>query len=129
MTTSSVNNPISGKNDCLDEEEIRDHLETAKKFPVRARDLLTRDIMLPSAIPEARILQYFVYRESTADVQNDLNSTDKDFIPSLNAKKESCLNRPIIFIGHTFGGTSMEKVWLQKPRKIYRYERERIANA
>lgn len=119
MTTSSVNKPISGKNDSLDEEKIRDHWKTAKKFPVRTRNLLTSDIMLPSAIPDARISQYVVYRESTTDVQNNLNSTYKDFIPSLNAKRESCLNQSIIFIGHTFGGIFMEKVWLQKPRKIY----------
>lgn len=104
MTTSSGNEPIKGKNNSLDEEAIIDHGKSTKKFPVRATNL---DALLPDAIPEARILRYGVYRQSTAG--NGLISTEKNFIPSLNAKRMSCLDRPIVFIGHTFGGIFMEQ--------------------
>lgn len=76
------------------------------KSDIKTGNSLTMNAMLPSALPEARILQYGVCQVTTADVRI---STEKDLLPSLHAKRISCLNRPIIFIGHAFGGIFMEQ--------------------
>lgn len=92
-------------------QKVAKNLKTSHngKSRVRTRDLLTRDNMLPSAIPEARILHYGVCQATTASVWNDATSTERDLLPSLNATRKSCPNRPIIFIGYGFGGIFMEE--------------------
>lgn len=126
---SRGNKPLTKKSHSLDEggkkdfgkvarqrlmlQKVAKNLKTSHngKSQARTRDLLTRDNMLPSALPEARILHYGVCQATTASVRNDAISTES-LLPSLNAKRKSCPNRPIIFIGHAFGGIFMEEALL-----------------
>lgn len=112
--------PITRKNDSLDEGKkkpweivreryIKERVIKELQSHVRTRDLLTKDTMLPSALPEARILRYSVCQATPAGVPNDLLQTEKGLLLSLNAKRESCPNRPIILIGHAFGGIVVEQ--------------------
>lgn len=91
------------------EHQIKERVIKNLQSHVRTRDLLTKDFMLPSALPEARILRYSVCQATTAGVPKNPMTTEEGLLRSLNDKRDKCPNRPIILIGHAFGGIVVEQ--------------------
>jgi len=80
------------------------------------REVMWLKHLLPTVVPHARILKfnydskYLVNapRESLRSLGERLANT----IHNLRAKEENTTNRPIIFIGHSFGGIVVQEVGL-----------------
>ena len=80
------------------------------------REVMWLKHLLPAVVPHARILKfnydskYLVNapRESLRSLGERLANT----IRNLRAKEEYTTNRPIIFVGHSFGGIIIQEVGL-----------------
>jgi hypothetical protein len=70
--------------------------------------------MLPRSLPRARIMQ-FDYRLALTEVptaEDNLETIATELLKELSKVRKDCkssLSRPIIFIGHSFGGIVIEK--------------------
>ncbi|KAK4158894.1 hypothetical protein QBC43DRAFT_273523 [Cladorrhinum sp. PSN259] len=70
--------------------------------------------MLPAAIPRSRIMR-FGYDSTwygAQPVKQRLEPIATDMLHRLQYVREDCENRPIIFIGHCFGGIVIQKAYL-----------------
>ncbi|CAH0045530.1 unnamed protein product [Clonostachys solani] len=72
---------------------------------------LSHDDMLPKAVPEARILRFgydSLWMGETA-IRTSLSTIAYKLLLSLNIMRAEDLERPLIFIGHCFGGLVIER--------------------
>lgn len=70
--------------------------------------------MLPAAIPKARIMAYGYESYWFGDdaVRQSLDSVASDLLDALGEERGNCLHRPLIFVGHCFGGLVIQQVSL-----------------
>ena len=91
---------------------------------------LTDDSMLPSLVPGARVLR-FGYRLPLPgrDAESRMNVLEiaRNLLIKLTGERKDCEDRPVIFIGHAWGGVIIERALTTafQPPKEY----ERILNA
>ncbi|RYP58456.1 hypothetical protein DL769_008947 [Monosporascus sp. CRB-8-3] len=85
---------------------ISDDPESGPSLPAKVNWLKDNN-MLPRCFPRARIMQ-FSYPASLADTaSNNLKAVASELLRRLSDERKDCgpgLSRPIIFIGHSFGG-------------------------
>ncbi|KAI1780338.1 hypothetical protein F4818DRAFT_435546 [Hypoxylon cercidicola] len=76
---------------------------------------LSHPTMLPAALPKARIMAYNYASHWFGEnaVKQTLSGVAKKLLHSLNDERENCMDRPIIFIGHCFGGLVAQEVYNQ----------------
>ncbi|KEY73422.1 hypothetical protein S7711_06841 [Stachybotrys chartarum IBT 7711] len=70
--------------------------------------------MLPSRLPDARIMSYCYDSQWIGDqaVRSSLEGVATKLLRSLGHERMECPNRPIIFIGHCLGGLVMQQAYL-----------------
>lgn len=68
--------------------------------------------MLPKALPNARIMAfgYASYWFGQNAVRQSLDGAGTSLLKELEDKRETCPHRPIIFVGHCFGGLVIQSV-------------------
>lgn len=74
---------------------------------------LKDDTMLPYWLPTARIMQASYDWECLDQgnpIQNWLPLLARELLRTVLAKRRTCSTRPLIFIGHSFGGLIIKKV-------------------
>ena len=79
--------------------------------PRRIFNWLTDDYMLPSVLPWARVLRYgyrLLLLGCGPEARLDFSVIAKNLLRCLTAERKDCLGRPLIFIGHTWGGIIIE---------------------
>ncbi|EXA30664.1 hypothetical protein FOVG_17961 [Fusarium oxysporum f. sp. pisi HDV247] len=78
------------------------------------RNWLSDKDMLPSELPEARIMSYCYNSQWIGDdaVRSSLEGVAAKLLRSLGDKRKKCSDRPIIFIGHCLGGLVMQQAYL-----------------
>ncbi|KAI2603697.1 hypothetical protein GGR54DRAFT_644549 [Hypoxylon sp. NC1633] len=74
---------------------------------------LSDPTMLPAALPKARIMTYNYASHWFGDnaVKQSLSGVANKLLHSLADEREECMNRPIIIIGHCFGGLVAQEVY------------------
>ncbi|CAJ0555493.1 Ff.00g055580.m01.CDS01 [Fusarium sp. VM40] len=78
------------------------------------RNWLSDKDMLPSELPEARIMSYCYDSQWIGDdaVKSSLEGVATKLLRSLGHERKKCSDRPIIFIGHCLGGLVMQQAYL-----------------
>lgn len=73
---------------------------------------LDQDNMLPAALPSARIIRYGYLSEWFGEnaVKTRAASIGEKFLDELNGLRVNAPERPLVFIGHSFGGLVILKV-------------------
>jgi len=87
-------------------------LET-KGGPDKYVDWLKDDDMLPKALPKARIMRFGYNSIWFGDqaVKNRLANLANELLTDLKYERLECQDRPIVFVGHCFGGLIMQKAY------------------
>lgn len=73
---------------------------------------LSDTTMLPEALPKARIMTYNYESYWFGDnaVKQTVSKVANKMLLALRDKREECRDRPIIFLGHCFGGLVIQEV-------------------
>lgn len=68
--------------------------------------------MLPGALPKARIMayNYVSYWHGEKAVKQKVGTVAGKLLNALDGKRSTCAQRPILFIGHCFGGLVIQEV-------------------
>ncbi|KAL8981466.1 MAG: hypothetical protein Q9205_003757 [Flavoplaca limonia] len=68
--------------------------------------------MLPAAVPNSRILRFGYESQWLGKdaIQQRLSSVAEQLLRGLMESRKECQSRPMVFIGHCFGGIIIEKV-------------------
>jgi len=74
---------------------------------------LSDETMLPAALPKARIMafNYQSYWFGDDAVQQSVDAVSGQLLTALDDKRRECRHRPIIFIGHCFGGLVIQRAY------------------
>ncbi|KAF4950035.1 hypothetical protein FGADI_8481 [Fusarium gaditjirri] len=78
------------------------------------RNWLSDKDMLPSELPEARIMSYCYNSRWIGDnaVKSSLEGVAARLLRNLGSERKKCPDRPVIFIGHCLGGLVMQQAYL-----------------
>ncbi|KAF4494158.1 kinesin [Fusarium agapanthi] len=78
------------------------------------RNWLSDKDMLPSELPDARIMSYCYNSQWIGDsaVKSSLEGVAAKLLRSLGPERKKCPERPVIFIGHCLGGLVMQQAYL-----------------
>lgn len=68
--------------------------------------------MLPAALPKARVMTYNYASHWFGEnaIKQSLSGVANKLLHSLVDERKNCMNRPIILIGHCFGGLVAQEV-------------------
>jgi surfactin synthase thioesterase subunit len=85
--------------------------------------------MLPAAIPNARIMRFgyssrYIGNEADEPIKQELSTVAAGLLQALRSKREADPKRPLVFIGHCFGGLVIQKVWFVSGM----FQKERVAH-
>ena len=99
-------------------------------LPPMENDWLTTASMLPSAMPTARIMEFYFPPEAVIKQKGSttISHLANQFLEALERHRESCPKRPIIYIVHDNGGEIL-RVAFESHVETYlgpRYEMERL---
>ncbi|KAI0882946.1 uncharacterized protein GGS22DRAFT_169128 [Annulohypoxylon maeteangense] len=74
---------------------------------------LSHETMLPAAIPNARIMAfgYASYWFGDEAVKLTLDGVARKLLMALGSARDGCKHRPIVFIGHCFGGLVIQQAY------------------
>ncbi|RYP60580.1 hypothetical protein DL771_010471 [Monosporascus sp. 5C6A] len=89
------------------------HPEDAWNHRKTKRNWLADKSMLPADFPNARIMAYGYasYWFGDQAVKQSVETVATDLLDCLGEKRADCLHRPIIFVGHCFGGLVIQKAY------------------
>ncbi|KAI0383586.1 hypothetical protein F5Y04DRAFT_278767 [Hypomontagnella monticulosa] len=89
------------------------HPEETWVFKGNDVNWLKHETMLPAAVPKSRIMAfgYASYWFGDDAVKQSLDSVAKKLLVALKRQRKNCLNRPIVFIGHCFGGLVIQRAY------------------
>ncbi|XXG99884.1 NAD-dependent isocitrate dehydrogenase [Hypoxylon texense] len=75
---------------------------------------LSDPTMLPNALPKARIMtfSYESYWFGENAIRQSLAGVATKLLRAFSEEREDCLHRPIIFIGHCFGGLVIQEAYI-----------------
>lgn len=83
---------------------------TSKPLPMPGKvNWLMDSDMLPNIIPEARIIGVGFDIQNNADVPIDFETAAEQLCNYLAIERANCSTRPILFIGHAYGGIIIEQ--------------------
>ncbi|KAK8119804.1 uncharacterized protein PG998_004430 [Apiospora kogelbergensis] len=87
---------------------------TAWEHRVTKVNWLSDPTMLPSSLPRARIMTYGYHSYWFGDDARriSIESVATEFLQDLEMKRSKCQDRPLLLVGHCFGGLVMQKVSL-----------------
>ncbi|MCJ1465981.1 hypothetical protein MMC07_004600 [Pseudocyphellaria aurata] len=79
--------------------------------------------MLPSIVPEARIMRYGYESDWYGEnpIKQSLHEIATSFLSDLHEKRENNTQRPLIFIGHCFGGLIIQKAITRSKTLDYKH--------
>lgn len=73
--------------------------------------------MLPKAVPDARVLSVGLDIHDCTDVPLDLEAGAAILCNRLTAERADCSKRPILFVGHAYGGIIIEQALVSGARR------------
>ncbi|ETS86336.1 hypothetical protein PFICI_00164 [Pestalotiopsis fici W106-1] len=102
--------------------------EDAWVHPDTKVNWLSDPTMLPDALPKARILtyNYVSYWYGDDAVKQKVDTVAGKMLNALDGKRTTCAQRPILFIGHCFGGLVIQEAY--NIANSHREDHPRVAN-
>ena len=108
-TKSAVDRDQLQKQGHVDKPTLKDGLTKSGKITLK-RNWLKDEDMLHRFIPEARIMTIgFNLRTSNQNTPLDFLSYAESLLRYLSEERKTCPSRPLLFIGHGYGGIIIEK--------------------